>query len=185
MHILRNAAVLDRCLKCSVLTSSFFSLSFPPFSFSVWIVPTLISSWLDPLLVSIPTDHFTTLELQNPPHDVSELHKKCRSPDVEALKLRKGRPGLLAEAPSSRRWNLSLSLQATWLNKQTNKRRERERGKKKKSKPFARDSEQLNLHNAFSWAEQRSPTRIKRRGLRQEFEDSPRLWAWLIFLQSL
>ena len=34
-----------------------------------------------------PADPFTTLELQNPRHDVSELHKNCRSPDLEALKL--------------------------------------------------------------------------------------------------
>ena len=37
-----------------------------------------------------------TLELQNLSHDVSELHKIRRSPDFEALKLRKGRSGTVA-----------------------------------------------------------------------------------------
>ena len=37
-----------------------------------------------------PTDPFTTLELQNPSHDVPEIR---RSPDVEVQKLRKGRSG--------------------------------------------------------------------------------------------
>ena len=43
-----------------------------------------------------PTDPFTTLELQNPSHDVSELHEICRSPDLKALKLWKGRSGVCA-----------------------------------------------------------------------------------------
>ena len=40
-----------------------------------------------------PTDPFTILELQNPSHDVPELRKSRRSPDLEALKLRKGWSG--------------------------------------------------------------------------------------------
>ena len=42
---------------------------------------------------SDPTGSFTTLELQNPLHDVPELHNIHRSPDLEALKLWKGRSG--------------------------------------------------------------------------------------------
>ena len=34
-----------------------------------------------------PTHTFTTFELRNPSHDVLELHKFRRSPDLEALKL--------------------------------------------------------------------------------------------------
>ena len=34
-----------------------------------------------------PTNPFTILELQNPSHDIPELHKIRRSPDREALKL--------------------------------------------------------------------------------------------------
>ena len=34
-----------------------------------------------------PTDPFTILESRNPSHDVSELHKIRKSPDLEALKL--------------------------------------------------------------------------------------------------
>ena len=33
-----------------------------------------------------PTGPVTTLELQNPSHDASELYKMCISPDFEALK---------------------------------------------------------------------------------------------------
>ena len=40
-----------------------------------------------------PTSPFTTLKLQNPSHDVSELHKVRRSTDFEALKLGKGSSG--------------------------------------------------------------------------------------------
>ena len=40
-----------------------------------------------------PTDPFTTCGLQNSSIDFSELHKMCRSPNLEALKLRKGRSG--------------------------------------------------------------------------------------------
>ena len=35
----------------------------------------------------LPTDPFTTLKLQNPPHDVPEPHEFRLSPDLEALKL--------------------------------------------------------------------------------------------------
>ena len=38
-------------------------------------------------IVNYPTNPFTILELQNPSHDVPELHKVPRSPDVEARKL--------------------------------------------------------------------------------------------------
>ena len=37
-----------------------------------------------------PTSPFIILELQNPSHDISELHTIHRSPDLEALKLWKG-----------------------------------------------------------------------------------------------
>ena len=40
-----------------------------------------------------PTSPFTILELQNPSHGVRERHKIRRSPDLEALKLRKGSLG--------------------------------------------------------------------------------------------
>ena len=43
-----------------------------------------------------PTDPSTTPELENPSHDVSELHIIRRSPDLEALKLQKGRSGCAA-----------------------------------------------------------------------------------------
>ena len=33
-----------------------------------------------------PTDPFTTFDLQNPSHDILELHTIRRSPDFEALK---------------------------------------------------------------------------------------------------
>ena len=42
-----------------------------------------------------PTDPFTILEFQNPPPVVPELHKIRQSPDLEALKLWKGRSGML------------------------------------------------------------------------------------------
>ena len=41
-----------------------------------------------------PTDPFTGSELQNPSHDVLEIHIVRRSPVREALKLRKGRSGI-------------------------------------------------------------------------------------------
>ena len=34
-----------------------------------------------------PTDPFTTLELQNPLHDVPEIHKIRQFPDLEAIEL--------------------------------------------------------------------------------------------------
>ena len=37
-----------------------------------------------------PTNPFVILELQNPSHDIPEVHTIHRSPDLEALKLRKG-----------------------------------------------------------------------------------------------
>ena len=40
-----------------------------------------------------PTDIFLTLDPHYPFHDVAEQHKICRSPDLEALKLWKGRSG--------------------------------------------------------------------------------------------
>ena len=40
-----------------------------------------------------PTDPFTTMELQNPVHDVPELCNARQSPDIKALKLWKGRSG--------------------------------------------------------------------------------------------
>ena len=43
-------------------------------------------------LAFIPTDPFTTLEPQNPSHDVPEPHQIRRSPGLEALKLRKELP---------------------------------------------------------------------------------------------
>ena len=36
---------------------------------------------------SVPTDPSTTLELENPSHDVSDIRQVCRSPDLEALEL--------------------------------------------------------------------------------------------------
>ena len=44
-------------------------------------------------LCSCPTETFTNQELQNPTHDVAVLNKTRRSPDLEALKLWKGRSG--------------------------------------------------------------------------------------------
>ena len=43
--------------------------------------------------LAVLTDPFTALELQNPPLDVPELNIIPRSPDLEALKSRKGRSG--------------------------------------------------------------------------------------------
>ena len=43
--------------------------------------------------MSHPTDPFTTLELQVPPQCISELDKIGRYPDLEALKLLRGRSG--------------------------------------------------------------------------------------------
>ncbi len=40
-----------------------------------------------------PADPFTILEHQNPPYDVSELHKISQCPKTGALELRKGRSG--------------------------------------------------------------------------------------------
>ena len=63
-----------------------------------WAAPrpptTTILSFF-PLLVGTgcPTDPFTNLELQNPSHDVRELHEIHLSPDHEDLKLWKGRSG--------------------------------------------------------------------------------------------
>ena len=37
--------------------------------------------------VHLPTDPFAILKLQDPSHDVPELHKTSRSPECEALKL--------------------------------------------------------------------------------------------------
>ena len=45
------------------------------------------------LYTAYPTDRFTIFYPQNPSHDVPELHKKHRSPDCEALNLRKDRSG--------------------------------------------------------------------------------------------
>ena len=42
-----------------------------------------------------PTDPFTTLELHNPLHGVTELHKIGRFPDFEALKLFRDRSGMV------------------------------------------------------------------------------------------
>ena len=41
----------------------------------------------------LSTDPFTTLELQNPSHEVIEQRKIRRSPDFQALKLGKDRSG--------------------------------------------------------------------------------------------
>ena len=43
---------------------------------------------------SNPTDPFTMFELQNPLHEVLELQKISSSPDLEALKWRKGWSGI-------------------------------------------------------------------------------------------
>ena len=48
---------------------------------------------LELLLGSILTDPSTTFELQNPSHDIPDPHEIRRSPDVETLKLWKGRSG--------------------------------------------------------------------------------------------
>ena len=45
--------------------------------------------------MTYPTDPFTTSVLQTPRHDVSEIHKIRRSPDLEALKLWKDQSGNL------------------------------------------------------------------------------------------
>ena len=47
-----------------------------------------------PPVCLFPTDPFTNLELLNPWHDVPELHKIYRYPNIEALKMWKGRSGL-------------------------------------------------------------------------------------------
>ena len=44
-------------------------------------------------VLSYPTNPFTILELLHPSHDVSELHKIRRSPDLEALQLWKSTSG--------------------------------------------------------------------------------------------
>ena len=36
-----------------------------------------------------PTDPFTTLEFQNPPHHIPELHEILRYPDLKATRLKK------------------------------------------------------------------------------------------------
>ena len=46
------------------------------------------------MLSKYPTDPLTILKLQNPLHDVPELHKILRTTDVEAPKVRKGRSGI-------------------------------------------------------------------------------------------
>ena len=48
----------------------------------------------------VPTDTYTTLKLQNPLHDIPELHNLRRSPDLEALKLRKSRSGCFTQSYS-------------------------------------------------------------------------------------
>ena len=50
-----------------------------------------------------PTDPFTTLELQNLLHDVTELCKIRRSPNLEALKLLKRPVGAVEERKYSAR----------------------------------------------------------------------------------
>ena len=47
------------------------------------------------LHIGIPTNPFTTLELQNPSHYVHELHTYRRSPDLADLKLWKGSSGYI------------------------------------------------------------------------------------------
>ena len=44
-----------------------------------------------------PTDPLTKLELHNPLHEVPELHKILRYPDLGALKLGKGQSGSSSE----------------------------------------------------------------------------------------
>ena len=62
--------------------------------------------------IRYPTDPFTTLELQNPSRDVSELLREFRlSPDIEALKFWKGWSGI--RCPSSWSCNTNLSP-ANW-----------------------------------------------------------------------
>ena len=46
------------------------------------------------LKAKYPTNPFTISKLQNSSHDVPELHKIRRSPDLEALKLGKGSSGI-------------------------------------------------------------------------------------------
>ena len=48
-----------------------------------------------------PTNPFTILELQNPSHDIPELHKIRWSPDLEALKLWKGSSGIILKPQNS------------------------------------------------------------------------------------
>ena len=79
-------------------SSSLFSPSVPPpsKSNSHLLLPILSLVWtleVMYLLPTLPTDTFTTLELQNPSRDVPELHKNCRSPNFEALELSKGWSG--------------------------------------------------------------------------------------------
>lgn len=45
-----------------------------------------------------PTDLFTTLELEDPSHDIFELHATCQIPDFEATKLGKSRSGKISMA---------------------------------------------------------------------------------------
>ena len=54
------------------------------------------------LFAFYPTNPFKALELQNPLHDVLELHKIRRSPDVEALKLWKAGRVLVGGTEKSR-----------------------------------------------------------------------------------
>ena len=62
-----------------------------------------------------PTDPFTTSELQNPSHDVSELHKNCRSPDLEPLKLWKVRSGWLIIEPEGLFSTHTQQLRKLWF----------------------------------------------------------------------
>ena len=57
-----------------------------------------------------PTNPFTILELQNPWHDVPQLHKMRRSPDLQALKLWKGSSG---SSSDSNLYILGLTLPAS------------------------------------------------------------------------
>ena len=67
-------------------------------------------------LDNFPTDSFTTLKLQNPSHDVSELYKICRSSDAEAIKLRKDPLGESEEESGEEKLEegANLTFQTIW-----------------------------------------------------------------------
>ena len=89
----RPAGIYIRQVFSAIFLSFFFLALFP--SWSLFLICSFLF-FLSFLFISIPspTNPFTILEIQKPLDDVPELHKTRRSPDHEALKLRKGSSGL-------------------------------------------------------------------------------------------